>query len=228
MALHQPAGTALQKSPRARAAATVAAAGACVRACVRACVLTAINLLQGFFSKPCRHVNYGGYDKPAPQTMWNELLPGVPSTPALCGDERLVLNEAQLTELVQGTVATPQRLPKKLTCVKFEHQIGKSMPGRVSYVDTYALPLHHAFLLGVVKTFLAHFAAEKVTWNGREHSVKVLMRLYAVRVEWMEVPTDFGRQPAALVSGDGGTLFPHWTCEDWLHFVETFSLLGFQ
>jgi hypothetical protein len=102
------------------------------------------------------------------------------------------------------------------------------MPQSVSYKDTYVLPLYHAFLLGVVKTIWTHFATIKVPWDGGQKTVKSLMYLHGKRSSLLCTPGDFGRPATAAISADGNTLFPHWTCEDWLHFVETFSLLTFQ
>lgn len=181
--------------------------------------------MQGFFSQQYKHVYYGGYSKPIPQVKWHEHDSARP-VEARCGDLSVQLSDDDLGRLVAETCAGQQSV--ELTCAKFYHQPGLCMPRSVSYKDTYVLPLYHGFLLGVVKTIWTHFATIKVRWNGALKPIKSLLRLHSSRMGWLHTPGDFGRPAAAAISGDGKTLFPHWTCEDWLHFVETFSLLTFQ
>ena len=142
---------------------------------------------------------------------------------AFCGDSRLKLRPEDIEQLVKLTLE--DNLPKDITGCYHQCLYTQILSDTVNIVDIHVLPVYHAFLLGVLKSFFKDLVGMKVKWQGRSVTLRSILWVYNERLEWLQTTSDFGRKPNIIVAaGKGsnsssGTLFPHWTCEDYLDHV---------
>ena len=188
-------------------------------------------MLQGFWSGHCY---YGGYHTAADQDKWKSKLASM-STEAIAdlgldclnritslerafvGDPALQLSAADIERIQELTLSGD--LEKELTSCYHECVYTGILRETTNIKDLHVLPTHHAFFLGVFKTFFKDIIDQKVSWGGKSVSLRSLLWLYNERLTWLQTTSDFGRAPNIIIAigknKGTGTLFPHWTCEDY-------------
>eukprot|EP00873_Tetraselmis_striata_P028941 jgi/Tetstr1/449205/TSEL_036412.t1 len=118
------------------------------------------------------------------------------------GADGSMLTDTELEALQRASAAG--KLPKGLTGSAHVHAAYEILGATFSIVNCHALPLHHALLLGVVKTFLLRMG-----------------EIYDQRVKNIKVANDFGRPPIIIMGGS--SMFPNWTAESFQYFILTYS-----
>ena len=187
--------------------------------------------MQGFWSGHCY---YGGYSIAAPQDKWKtkvasmedaeitdlglECIDNLDSMEtAFVGDPRLQLSAADIHKMQQLTISG--KLDKDLTSCYHECVYTNILSDTTNIKDLHVLPTYHAFFLGVFKSFFKDIVEQKVSWGERSVSLRSLLWLYNERLTWLQTTSDFGRAPNIIIATGKnkgtGTLFPHWTCEDY-------------
>eukprot|EP00873_Tetraselmis_striata_P021422 jgi/Tetstr1/441686/TSEL_029911.t1 len=120
------------------------------------------------------------------------------------GADGSMLTDTELEALQRASAAG--KLPKGLTGSAHVHAAYDILGARFSIVNSHALPLHHALLLGVVKTFSLRMGE---------------VQIYDQRVKNIKVTNDFGRPPIIIMGGS--SMFPNWTAESFQDFILTYS-----
>eukprot|EP00873_Tetraselmis_striata_P014689 jgi/Tetstr1/434953/TSEL_023947.t1 len=119
------------------------------------------------------------------------------------GADGSMLTDTELEALQRASAAG--KLPKGLTSSAAHVHVAYDILGATfSIVNSHALPLHHALLLGVVKTFLLRMG-----------------EIYDQRVKNIKVTNDIGRPPIIIMGGS--SMFPNWTAESFQDFILTYS-----
>ena len=188
-------------------------------------------VLQGFWSGHCY---YGGYHKAATQDKWRNKLASLTTSTisdlgldclnriasletAFAGDPDFKLSAEDINKLQQLTLRGV--LDKELTSCYHECVYTGILTETTNIRDVHVLPTHHAFFLGVFKSFFKDIVDQRVAWGGRSVSLRSLLWLYNERLSWLQTTSDFGRAPNIIIATGKnkgtGTLFPHWTCEDY-------------
>eukprot|EP00873_Tetraselmis_striata_P019437 jgi/Tetstr1/439701/TSEL_028120.t1 len=120
------------------------------------------------------------------------------------GADGSMLTDTELEALQRASAAG--KLPKGLTGSAHVHVAYDILGATFSIVSSHAMPLHHALLLGVVKTFLLRMGE---------------VQIYDHRVKNVKVTNDFGRPPIIIMGGS--SMFPNWTAESFQDFILTYS-----
>eukprot|EP00873_Tetraselmis_striata_P042292 jgi/Tetstr1/462556/TSEL_007544.t1 len=120
------------------------------------------------------------------------------------GADGSMLTDTEMEALQRASAAG--KLPKGLTSSAHVHAAYDILGATFSIVNSHALPLHHALLLGVVKTFLLSMGE---------------VQIYDQRVKNIKVTNDFGRPPIIIMGGS--SMFPNWTAESFQDFILTYS-----
>eukprot|EP00873_Tetraselmis_striata_P000362 jgi/Tetstr1/420626/TSEL_011714.t1 len=120
------------------------------------------------------------------------------------GADGSMLTDTELEALQRASAAG--KLPKGLTGSAHVHAAYDILGATFSIVNSHALPLHHALLLGVVKTFLLRMGE---------------VQIYDQRVKNIKVTNDFGRPPIIIMGGS--SMLPNWTAESFQDFILTYS-----
>eukprot|EP00873_Tetraselmis_striata_P021342 jgi/Tetstr1/441606/TSEL_029834.t1 len=138
------------------------------------------------------------------------------------GADGSMLTDTELEALQRASAAG--KLPKGLTGSAHVHAAYDILGATFSIVNSHALPLHHALLLGVVKTFLLRMGEVQVRSRGPGSAMikfKNFYRIYDQRVKNIKVTNDFGRPPIIIMGGS--SMFPNWTAESFQDFILTYS-----
>eukprot|EP00873_Tetraselmis_striata_P044692 jgi/Tetstr1/464956/TSEL_009690.t1 len=138
------------------------------------------------------------------------------------GADGSMLTDTELEALQRASAAG--KLPKGLTGSAHVHAAYDILGATFSIVNSHALPLHHALLLGVVKTFLLRMGEVQVRSRGPGSAMikfKNFYRIYDHRVKNIKVTNDFGRPPIIIMGGS--SMFPNWTSESFRDFILTYS-----
>ena len=123
---------------------------------------------------------------------------------AMCGDLKLSSSEIQhLQKLtVQGT------LDSSLTSCSHECVYTGILSATTSIKDIHVLPIYHAFLLGVFKTFFNDISDAKVKWRegtrSKTVSLRSLLWLYNDRIDSVTLPKEFNRKPIPIIATEKG------------------------
>eukprot|EP00873_Tetraselmis_striata_P000968 jgi/Tetstr1/421232/TSEL_012236.t1 len=137
------------------------------------------------------------------------------------GADGSMLTDTELEALQRASAAG--KLPKGLTGSAHVHDAYDILGATFSIVNSHALPLHHALLLGV-KTVLLRMGEVQVRSRGPGSAMikfKNFYRIYDHRVKNIKVTNDFGRPPIIIMGGS--SMFPNWTAESFQDFILTYS-----
>eukprot|EP00873_Tetraselmis_striata_P017390 jgi/Tetstr1/437654/TSEL_026321.t1 len=138
------------------------------------------------------------------------------------GADGSMLTDTELEALQRASAAG--KLPKGLTGSAHVHAAYDILGATFSIVNSHALPLHHALMLGVVKTFLLRMGEVQVRSRGPGSAMIKFKNFYRIcdqRVKNIKVTNDFGRPPIIIMGGS--SMFPNWTAESFQDFILTYS-----
>eukprot|EP00873_Tetraselmis_striata_P038327 jgi/Tetstr1/458591/TSEL_044994.t1 len=126
-------------------------------------------------------VRFLGYFAAAAQTLWHQAFnPILPPGNGSCfaGADGFMLTDTELEALQRASAAG--KLPKGLTGSAHVHAAYDILGATFSIVNSHALPLHHALLLGVVKTFLLRMGEVHVRSRGPGSAMIKFKNFYRV------------------------------------------------
>uniref|UniRef100_A0A7S1T1H1 Uncharacterized protein n=1 Tax=Tetraselmis chuii TaxID=63592 RepID=A0A7S1T1H1_9CHLO len=136
------------------------------------------------------------------------------------GDKSVQVTDTEREQIIRATVQD-RTIPDSLSGAGHVSDFLKVKGIGYSIKDSHVLPLSHATLLGVCKTYLSEILEMSVDWDRRIRKLKtVVNEVYMARAKGADIPSEFGRVPIPIFGSS--TLFPNWTIESWLDFMTVY------